>query len=384
MQASCSENQGPMLLAVSYTLLCTAITAVLLRLYVKLGLQNGIKSDDYTITASLVSQSSSNALFDISLTIVKVAGIIGVGCETKFVLIGLGRHIYCLPPEQIPLVLKWSVISQICNIIGIGLAKISVCLCVLRIIGWTRKHLAIFLWLVIAFCAASHFAQVMLFLLQCRPMAAIWDPRIHGACFSPHVTYLAGYIGFGLDGFTDLICAAIPIFILHRLQMNVRTKVALCGLLGLGSLTAGCAIAKAVVLKGVFSSDWTWALWKPAVCTIVEHLTSVTLVSLPTLRPFFNKILEAASSRGVTFKRSVKHSPRWTPAVSGDIYDLDKSLKSDDPEQPTIPLNENEIMRTMEFRLSEHTENGEQPVGQHMGQHMGQRQTMGDYWPLPP
>lgn len=278
---------------------------------------------------------------------------------------------YCLPLEQIPLVLKWSVISQIFNNIGIGLAKISVCLCVLRIIGWTRKHLATFLWVVIAFCAASHFAQVMLFLVQCRPMAAIWNPHIHGKCFSPHITYLAGYIGFGLDAFTDLVCAAIPIFVLRGLQINERTKVALCILIGLGSLTAGCAIAKAVTLKGVFSNDYSWALWKPAVCTIVEHLTGITLVSLPALRSFFSKILDAAAIRGGSGKRSVKHSPRWTPAVSGDLYASDNSLKSKDLEQNTIPLNENEIVRTLEFRLSEHTsETGEQ--------------RMGDYWPLPP
>ena len=61
-QLSCHENLGPMLLAVSYVLLCTAITAVALRLYVKLGLQNGIRSDDYTIVASLVSQSRPEQL----------------------------------------------------------------------------------------------------------------------------------------------------------------------------------------------------------------------------------------------------------------------------------------------------------------------------------
>lgn len=267
--------------------------------------------------------------------------------------------------------LKWSVISQIFNNIGIGLAKISVCLCVLRIIGRTRKHLATFLWVVIAFCAASHFTQVMLFLVQCRPMAAIWNPRIQGKCFSPHITYLVGYIGFGLDAFTDLICAVIPISILHRLQMNKRTKVALCCLIGLGSLTSGCAIAKAVTLKGVFSDDYTWGLWKPAVCTIVEHLTSLTLVSLPALRPFFNKILDAATSHGGSGKRSVKHSPRWTPAASGDLYALDTSLKGEGLEQTTSTLHENEIMRTTEFRLSEHNSES--------GEHH-----MGDYWPLPP
>ena len=67
-QASCSENLGPMLLAVSYVLLCTAITAVALRLYVKLGLRNGIRSDDYTIVASLVSPDSTKSAFGASLT----------------------------------------------------------------------------------------------------------------------------------------------------------------------------------------------------------------------------------------------------------------------------------------------------------------------------
>ena len=153
--------------------------------------------------------------------------------------------------------------------------------------------------------------------------------------------------------------------------MNERTKVALCVLIGIGSLTAGCAIAKAVTLQNVFAFDYTWALWKPAVCTIVEHLSGITLVSLPALRPFFNRILDAATSPGGSGKRSVKHSPRWTPAVSGDTEALNKSLKSEDPERTAIPLKDNEIVRTTEFRLSEHTsESGDQRTG--------------DYWPLPP
>lgn len=68
-QASCDENQGPMLLAVSYVLLCTAITSVVLRLYVKLGLQNGVRSDDYTIVASLVGLNFTATAFGASLTV---------------------------------------------------------------------------------------------------------------------------------------------------------------------------------------------------------------------------------------------------------------------------------------------------------------------------
>lgn len=365
--AACSENQGPMLLAVSYSLLTIAIITVILRLYLRLGLRNGINSDDYTILASLVGHDATTYPSKHSLTMHQVAAIIGVGCLTKLIHEGLGRHIYCLPLEQVPQALKWSIIAQIFNVIGIGLAKISVCLCVLRIIDRTRSALATFLWVVIAFVSASHLSQVILFLIECRPMAAVWNPHIHGKCFSSHITYLAGYIGFGLDAFTDLICAGIPIFILHRLHINKRTKLALCCLMGLGSLTAGCAIAKAITLKGVFAFDYTWDLTKPAICTIIEHLTSITLVSLPALKPLFNKLLDV--SRLNSSKLSSRPYFRATPAETNESCIADKSVKSEDTERAEIPLCDT-ILKTTDFRLSSH--NSE----------ISRR--LEDYWPLPP
>ncbi|KAL2058496.1 hypothetical protein ABVK25_001224 [Lepraria finkii] len=358
--APCSDNNGPMILIVSYVLMSTAIIAVVLRLYLRSSLRHGLSSDDYTIAASLV------------------VGIIGVGCLTKLVHEGMGRHFYCLPPEQQLQAVKWSTISQICNVIGIGLCKISVCLCVLRILDRTRKGLATFLWIVIAFAAASHLAQVILFLVQCRPMAAIWNPHIQGKCFSRHITYLAGYIGFGLDASTDIICAGIPIFILHRLYISTRTKRALCLLMGLGSLTAGCAIAKAITLKGIFAFDFTWSLWKPAICTIIAPLAGVTLVSLPALPPLFSKMLAISnltSGRGSSSKRSNRpYYPRWPGSgagASGDTYALEKSLRSDDSENAGGgPSYANTIVKTTDFRLgSEHNSQTSQRLD--------------DYWPLP-
>ena len=46
-----------MLLAVSYSLLAVAFIVVTLRIFLRLGLRNGISSDDYTIVASLVSRN---------------------------------------------------------------------------------------------------------------------------------------------------------------------------------------------------------------------------------------------------------------------------------------------------------------------------------------
>lgn len=52
--APCSDNNGPMILIVSYVLMSTAIIAVVLRLYLRSNLRHGLSSDDYTIAASLV------------------------------------------------------------------------------------------------------------------------------------------------------------------------------------------------------------------------------------------------------------------------------------------------------------------------------------------
>lgn len=110
---------------------------------------------------------------------------------------GGGQHIFCLPQGSIYPVTKWSLLAQICNVIGIGLVKISVCLCVLRLIDRVRRRLSQFIWVLLAVVAISHFVQVVIFLLYCRPLNALWNPKVKGTCLSAHVVYAAGYANYG-------------------------------------------------------------------------------------------------------------------------------------------------------------------------------------------
>ena len=64
--------------------------------------------------------------------------------------------------------------------------------------------------------------------ISCR-IHWVWWVQLHGPESESDVVS-------GLDAFTDLVCAGIPIFVIYRLQMNIRTKVALCVLMGLGVL----------------------------------------------------------------------------------------------------------------------------------------------------
>ena len=222
-----------------------------------------------------------------------MVGIIAAGFYTKMVTSGMGRHVSCLPPQSVISMLEFSAISEAINVIGIGVVKISVCLTLLRIVERSRRRISQVLWFLLVFVGVTHLALVMLFFLHCRPLAALWNPQMHGSCLSTHTTVLAGYIGFAIDVVTDLICAGIPILVIHRLQMNNQTKVALYILMGLGVFTAVCAVIKAITLKGVFAEDYTWGFTKPATWAALEQFVGIIISSVPALRPLFSGLLES-------------------------------------------------------------------------------------------
>ena len=196
--------------------------------------------------------------------------------------------------------LEFSAISEGINVLGIGVVKISVCLTLLRVVERARRGITLFLWFLLVFVAVTHLALAMLFFLHCRPLAALWNMEVRGSCLSTHTTVLAGYIGFAIDVVTDLVCAAIPVLVIHRLQMSVRSKVALCMLMGLGVFTAGCAVAKAITLRGVFAADYTFGFTKPATWAAVEQFVGIIITSLPTLRPLLRTVREIShSSSGI-------------------------------------------------------------------------------------
>lgn len=192
--------------------------------------------------------------------------------------------------------LEFSAISEALNVFGIGVVKISVCLALLRVVERARRGITLFLWSLLVFVAVTHLALAMLFFLHCRPLAALWNPEVHGSCLTTHTTVLAGYIGFAVDVVTDLVCAGIPVLVIHRLQMSSRTKIALCVLMGLGVFTAGCAVAKAITLRGVFADDYTFGFTKPATWAAVEQFIGIIIASVPALRPLLSSFLEESHS----------------------------------------------------------------------------------------
>ena len=115
----------------------------------------------------------------------------GAGFLTRMFDAGMGRHIECLPPEKRSSLLLLASVLGCLNVIGIGLVKISVCLCLLRVVDKARSTLTRFPWCLLVFVAISHLGLPLSFVFFCKPVSALWNPRISDGCRSWSTTILA-------------------------------------------------------------------------------------------------------------------------------------------------------------------------------------------------
>lgn len=130
--------------------------------------------------------------------------------------------------------------------------KSSICLTILRIaiIRWQR----ILLWTIIG---CSFFVAIMLdifILVECQPMQRIWN-EAPGWCYPDSAKVAITFITSGVNIVTDWICTILPIFIIWKLQMPKQRKIALCAVLGAGSLASIATLVRLPSAKAYFETD---------------------------------------------------------------------------------------------------------------------------------
>lgn len=179
---------------------------------------------------------------------------VGSALITLQVHAGYGKHVRALRPSQIVETAKWTTSTEVQNLIGVYFVKVSVAFFVLRMISGTHRIMWRFLVGFMIVLSVLMVANVLLICLQCIPMQKIWNPELTGRCIAPsdvekiskafsgkspqskrvRKTGNSFRKAFGVT--TDFLCVLLPLFVLHGLQMNPRTKAAIMVILGLGAL----------------------------------------------------------------------------------------------------------------------------------------------------
>jgi hypothetical protein len=118
-----------------------------------------------------------------------------------------------------------------------AIAKISIALALLRL-AVKRSHRVI-LWSIIGIVIAIGLMFWFVLLFACNPISYFWEravPTSVGTCVPISTILNVAYFYSTVTIVCDLSLGVLPAFLVWKLQMNRRTKVAVGAILGLGAM----------------------------------------------------------------------------------------------------------------------------------------------------
>lgn len=176
--------------------------------------------------------------------VVQVFAIITLIFESLAVKNGIGTHKMYLSEAGAIEAAKWATLAITPNLLATMMARISLCLLMLRIVGKTQPY-RIFLVSVIVLTTAIGTLACINTYITCKPVPKIWNSALPGTCDSD----MRHAIGLTLAVWSissDWLVAFFPLLILKNLQMAIRTKVALAIIMGLGFLSV-CGLPMSLI-----------------------------------------------------------------------------------------------------------------------------------------
>ncbi|EXJ83606.1 hypothetical protein A1O1_07229 [Capronia coronata CBS 617.96] len=274
------ESNTANLMAINGTFCGVALVTVVLRMYVRIFMLKSVGTDDYVMVAAMVLSLAVLACF---------SGEAAAG--------GLGHHPALVDPADWSLFLHWRYFHSLIIMFGISLVKISVACFLRRLVPNKNYHR--FLLGSIVFLIAFTLSCAGTLIFNCGTnVSANWDLelRVNGKakCFSNTTYTNIGIFNSSIQIATDVLFALLPVPIVWKLQANLRTKITLVGILGLGLFACAASIVKTVLqANALFNADWTFHdsffMWNN-----IEFNIGILAASLPSLRPLFVKLLGAS------------------------------------------------------------------------------------------
>ncbi|KAJ5141768.1 hypothetical protein N7476_004369 [Penicillium atrosanguineum] len=305
---------GIKFLVVNCVFLPLAVVALGVRVWTRAFVVRSFRWDDYLMAMALIL---SCALTGVTLDMLNW---------------GLGKHMWDVPATSVtPWFLKLNVISAILYCAATGFTKVSVLVFYLRIFPSRNFHICV--WAIVFIASGYAIASILANILSCSPIAKAWDLTItSGHCMNRPVFYFANA---GLGIFTDFATVVVPIPWLRPLQMPLRQKIAVGGILAMGCFVGIVSCIRLASLYELLESpDLTWATTNALMwCTIELNLGifggCITAIR-PFIRQYFPRLLGLSSGGYGSSSRKHAHQlsslPSQRPDFSGREHQYSATL----------------------------------------------------------
>ncbi|ORY07130.1 hypothetical protein BCR34DRAFT_631839 [Clohesyomyces aquaticus] len=263
-----NEDKGPTTIGVCTVFTVLALISVCLRFFTRIKLVGNVWLEDHFIAASMVRQVHYDN----------------------------GKHIMFVPLPHIVQILKYLFISIEAYCSALTLTKVSILLQYRRI--FTVKELRIPIYIVMGICVAYGVESVLSGVFTCIPVDAFWEisKKPTAKCINEyHLWYANG----GLNIFTDLLVAALPVHTIWGLQMARKQKIALTAILTLGWFVCIVSILRLNSLVSIVKhpEDNTWYSPDSVYWSSIECNLAIVCASTPALKPLIVRIIPRFGSR---------------------------------------------------------------------------------------
>ncbi|KAF9874227.1 integral membrane protein [Colletotrichum karsti] len=278
---------------------------------------------------------------------------------------GLGKHFKTIKPDDYTIFQQcafWSVIVS--SAASMLFLKLSIALNLLRLSTskWYQWALWAVMGLTVVYCIGGMFP----FFLNCKPMSGYWDKTIvpKPVCMNIKLFVQLGVLNTSFNIFTDVVLATLPVPIIWNLQMKLKLRLYVIGILSLGYLAVAMGIIKAVY-QIAFGSDMDKTFhYHIYVWGFLQIQFGIIAACAPTLRPLVSRILRLTSYDDYTNEYGSRSQMNGTaarakhrntmrsgmgPRVVRDQYELDERGIGDGDSDTTLPAAKGETVATAEF-----------------------------------
>ncbi|GKZ23584.1 hypothetical protein AbraIFM66951_009857 [Aspergillus brasiliensis] len=298
--------------AVVIFILCLAVISVALRFVARRVLRNSLMADDWVIILALVFICTTSGL-----------SICGG-------FYGVGKHVWAISVTKLMTLFKVSstmhgaivrtLTSQILYIYVMvysavcAASKISILFFYRRVFMASHADISLRIGIYFGFFLTLSYPIIICVTMAtaCKPASYFWNQfgGASGTCIDTDTFFLA--LGI-INMLNDIVVLLIPFPQIAKLQMNRRKKVAISGILAVGSFACIASIVRIYsVDEFTKRTDVTWTLGPVFIWSTIEPGLSIVCACLPHLAPLVRLAhIRLSSSQDSKRSRPTHPSTPW-------------------------------------------------------------------------
>ncbi|RSL60766.1 hypothetical protein CEP54_006575 [Fusarium duplospermum] len=257
---------------------------------------------------------------DWAMTAMLVFNGIQQGLLYFFLEFGAGLHIEEVMkthPEWIPMLLKGLLAEEFWYIWMQFAIKMCFLLFYFRLSSSTNFRRA--LWAIIVFHVVTTIVIWLLYGLQCRPIAAFYEPEKYPGvkCLDTNVTY---FVPYTLNMTTDLLILILPLPVIWSLQMTVQRRLGVLAVLTTGGSAVLTSGLRAIILyEFATSPDFTWSLGEMVIISNVEMQVAIVAANMPALKAFYTCWRDNKLGPGQGVTKELSGAPQVSKGSQSDM-----------------------------------------------------------------